>query len=212
MRVYRELFIRGNRRALQAFIDELDSIASEGWSRDVEQEAQVRKRALGPMYCYACTPRSGRPASRLWIATKRDESLYVSNILATDFQSLTADQYNAILLDFVHACASAACARIDDVSLNLSEADLHIEDFLTPQTSELLRSFSRLANKAVLHPYDRKRWNEFAAAAYREHSALDVTILKRWLIEEEGWPEDKADSLAMEYENSRELLEVFQSN
>jgi hypothetical protein len=36
-------------------------------------------------------------------------------------------------------------------------------------------------------------------------------MLKRWLIEEENWPEDKAIDLVIEYEHARDLLEVYES-
>jgi hypothetical protein len=36
-------------------------------------------------------------------------------------------------------------------------------------------------------------------------------MLQRWLVEEESWPEDEASNLAIEYEQARGLLEVYES-
>ena len=97
------------------------------------------------------------------------------------------------------------------VKVELGNPDPQIEDFLSGPTARLLRTFSSAANKAVLHPLDRKRWNEFLTAAYREGASLDPSVLERWLIEEEKWPEAKAIQLIIEYEHARDLLETYES-
>ena len=135
---------------------------------------------------------------------------YVSNILAQEFSSLTYDQYNSILFDFHETCAEPAAKDVG-ADLELGNSDPHLDDFVSPNTAKLLRSFSARANRSILHPLDRERWNEFLAAAYREGAKLDPSMLKRWLIEEEKWPEDEAITLAIEYEHARDLLQVFQS-
>ena len=212
MKAYQDLYIRGESRHLQEFIKELDATLGSGWSRDIVRESEVKQAALGRMFCYACTATLSRPASRLWIATKSDGSLYVGNILAEAHQSLTFDQYNSILADFHDTCALPAARRLGPaVELELSNPNPTIEDFLSPNCVNLLRSFSHIANRAMLHPSDRRRWNEFVAAAYRDDAKLDSSMLRKWLIEEEGWSEAKADDLAEEYGRAKDLLEVFQS-
>lgn len=104
------------------------------------------------------------------------------------------------------------CQARGDATLILGKSDIFIEEFLSTRTTELLRSFSRTANRGSLHPSDQKRWYEFISAAYREGSTLSPTLLKHWLTEEEHWPEDRAQSLAYEYESSKELLQVFQAS
>jgi hypothetical protein len=112
------------------------------------------------MYCFACTADGTRPASELWIATHSDGSLYVSNILAQKFSSLTYDQYNAILSDFHETCARPA-AKAVGVDIELGNPDPQLEDFVSASTAKLLRAFSAAANRSIQHPLDRQRWNEF---------------------------------------------------
>lgn len=170
----------------------------------------MRKAVLGSMYCFSCTAAGGRPASELWIATHSDGTLYVSNILAQEYSSLTYDQYNAILRRF-YARFVRPAAQAVGVELEFENPDPQIEDFLSGSTASLLRTFSGAANRSVQHPLNRKRWNEFLTAAYREAAPLTASMLKRWLIEEEKWPEDEAIDLAIEYEHARDLLEVYES-
>jgi hypothetical protein len=210
MKVYGELTVRGDGQALENFIVALEHHLTNGWSRYREREAEVKRAALGPMYCFACTARDSRPASELWMATHTEGYLYVSNILAQEFSSLTYDQYNAILSDFYHSCAKPAAENVG-VSIEPGKADPQLEDFVSPPTARLLRSSSALVNRSVLHPLDRRRWNEFLAAAHREGADLSADLLQRWLIEEEKWPEDEAINLAIEYEHARDLLETYES-
>lgn len=210
MKVYQNLEILGSQPELDRFIVELDSRLTGGWCRDHAREREVHSAALGPMYCYAYEGDPERPASKLWIAPKNAASVHVSNILPEQLRSLTYDQYNGILQHFNERCASHA-AFAAGVSIKLSSPELRIEDFLSLSAAALLRTFSRHANRMVLHPMDRQRWNEFLTAAYQEGASFPPELLVRWLVEEERWPEDEASNLAIEFEHARELLAVFDS-
>ncbi|MCC6589991.1 MAG: hypothetical protein IT168_25085 [Bryobacterales bacterium] len=208
MKVYGDLIVRGDPQMLAAFVSALDQHLTNGWSRHRERESEVQRAALGPMYCFRCTALYERPACELWLATNPDRHLYVSNILAQEFSSLTYDQYNQVLSDYYVHCVRPA-AEISSVQVELGKTSPEIEDFVTPQTARLLRS--SLSNRSVVHPLDRRRWNAFITAAHRERAKLTGGMLQRWLIEEERWPEDEAINLATEYEHSRDLLETYES-
>lgn len=210
MKVYRDLIIRGSREVLSEFVARVTEHLSGGWSRQYDREAEVNKAAFGRMYCFACTAKGTRPASELWLATNSDGSLYVSNILADEHSSLTYETYNGILADFYRICVEPD-AITSGVDIELSKPDPQLEDFVSERTAGLLRAFSKLANRSILHPLDQKRWNEFLVSAHREEAALDGATLKRWLIEEESWPEDQALNLAAQYEQARNLLETYES-
>jgi hypothetical protein len=210
MKVYRDLVFRGSRPALDRFMADIEQRLTDGWARYHARENEVRRAALGPMYCFSCTTAGQRPASELWVATQADGALYVSNVLASERSSLTYDQYNAIVQEF-HDRFALPAAQAAGVEVEIGKADPQIEDFLSEHTARLLRSFSALANRSMLHPLDRERWNQFLTGAHREGAPLSASMLKRWLIEDEGWAEDEAVNLAIEYEHARNLLEVFES-
>ena len=158
---------------------EIEQRLADGWSRFHERERTARRSALGAMYCFSCTKTASRPASERWIATRSDGALYVSNTVCADYD-LTYDRYNAILREF-HDGFGRAAADKAGVEVELGNPNPQIEDFISGPTARLLRTFSCAANKAVLHPLDRKRWNEFLTAAYREGASLDASLLERWL-------------------------------
>lgn len=210
MKVYGDLFVRGGTERLDRFSATLENHLVNGWSRNHEREAEVRSAALGPLYCYSCTRLKSRPSGDLWMAMHSQGYLYVSNILAHEFPSLTYDQYNAILSDFCKHCARPAADEAG-VSLELGNQDPQLEEFISPTAAGILRAFSAGANRAVSHPLDRKRWNAFLLAAHRENAELSPDLLERWLVEEEKWPEDKARALSVEYEHARDLLNTYES-
>jgi hypothetical protein len=144
------------------------------------------------------------------MTTKRDGTLYVSNILAERYSSLTYDQYNAILEDFFQSGAAAA-AHAAGAHVELQTQEIYLEELLSPEAAQALRQFSQVANRTMLHPLDRQRWNQFLSFAYRDKATLNSSLLKRWLMEEERWSEDGATQLAIEYENAKDLLAVYES-
>ena len=210
MKVYRNVAFRGTLQTLEKFIADVELRLSDGWARNHARESEVRRAALGPMYCFSFTAAGDRGAGELWLATWSDGSLYVSNIVADPYWPLTSDQYNAIVQEF-HDRFTRPAAEAVGVKVELGNPDPQIEDYLSPRATTLLRRFSGLANRAILHPRDREHWNEFLAATHREDAPLEASMLQRWLIEDEKWPEDEAIKLAIEYEHARDLLGVYES-
>jgi len=160
------------------------------------------------MYCFSRKGDSGLLPCTLWIATRRDGSRYVSNILADQMPALSEDQYNEILGEFHDEIKDLAQAHA--VELKLGKFSLQLEDYFSVSTAERLRQFARAANRSMPHPLDRHRWNLFLSSAYRDGNRLPAEMLTRWLIEVEHWPEDDATELGAEYERSRDLLAVFE--
>ncbi len=96
--------------------------------------------------------------------------------------------------------------------LGCSETRMHVFN-VVPQSVQrlLLHQFSAAANKGTgsAHPYDKRRWFDFLIEAYKSGASLDSYTLRRWLIEEENWPDELATNLVEEYEFARSLLTQF---
>ena len=102
-----------------------------------------------------------------------------------------------------------SAAERNGVHAEITTGEKDIEDWLSPTAARLLRNFSDEANKSTgsAHPSDRDNWYAFLASAHSENTELDASTLARWLQEVEGWDEEQADKLAVEYEFGRGLLE-----
>lgn len=122
--------------------------------------------------------------------------------------NLTTAQYNQILDEFAAFATPLAHAHGLHVEHTADTADA--TRWLSTDAAEALRSFSALANKSTgsSHPRDWERWARFIVLAHRENSDLDGSTLRRLLVEDHGWPEDRADELGSEYDIGRGVLEV----
>mgnify|MGYP001610080791 CR=1 FL=1 len=101
MKVMRELFIQGHADKLLNFPDIASSVLGAEWERDKDTEQRLAKEGgdKKPMFCFVCKVK-GLPLSKLWLAFKETNKLYVSNIVPTDVNKLSQDQYNSILVKF----------------------------------------------------------------------------------------------------------------
>ena len=212
MEIYRELKMWGNPEALEQFIQKIGEFEQDMWRRDQEVEARLRESggAPGTYYCFTCSKTGGLPASTVHLFRKSDRNMYVANVTPRDKSELSVEEYNRVVEDFHARCVEPA-ARETGVLVRLKDADMDIKDILTETTAHALRQFSAAANKATgsSHPSDQRRWFTFLVAAHKENTSLDVMTLKDWLIDEEGWPEQAASRLVVEYEFSRALLNQY---
>ncbi|MDX2149725.1 MAG: hypothetical protein SFV54_03255 [Bryobacteraceae bacterium] len=203
MKVFADLVVRGGEQALSAFLDRMKGTCRDGWSQKFESTTGV----FGELYCFTCTRTCVRPHADVWLSQRHPNELRVTNVLSPEFKSLTYDQYNQILRDFLESCVKPA-AR-DEVQILLSETAFGLTQFLSERCATLLQRFSREANRSMLTRDDLRRWNEFVTLAHREDAPLDEPFLRKWLEEDEGWPELDAERLADQYARARDLLRVF---
>jgi hypothetical protein len=213
VKVFRELTFKGASSALDELPARMEAHAALGWGRDQEREERLGKTVPRPMYCFAWAGSETQPAAFLWLARRSDEELYVANIVPKEVRQLTRDQYNETLRRFHESVAAPAASEVG-VEAQLGSPDVSIDHWLSPPVVDLLRFFSGAANRSTGsgHPADRKRWLEFVFAAHKENSKLPNDMLRAWLIEEEGWGEEKAFELAMEYETARETLTAYDTS
>ena len=94
------------------------------------------------------------------------------------------------------------------LSAKLSRQWQSLDEWFSPSTAQALRRFSNSANKSTgaSHPRDQERWMEFLISAHHDGSDIDSDLLYRWLHEVEGWQEDGARDLLMDYDFARTLL------
>lgn len=134
----------------------------------------------------------------------------MSNIVPLQAGELGYGKYNAILRDFEKRIAAPA-ARKADFEVKTTAARQSIDDWVPSKVADALRRFSAWANKSTgsAHPADRKRWLEFLVEAHAANAELGSDDLVRWLAEVEGWDDDHAYELAIQYEFGLELLSEY---
>jgi hypothetical protein len=209
MKRFKDLEVTGGKAQLEAFIAAVESRLDHGWQRSVELEKRIADSSP-EMVAFQCTAAGNRKAAALWLAKRRADALYVTNVVPSEQSRLSHDEYNAVLDDFVSRLA-APVAKSTGVQIALGQDEFDIDECFPPKTLERLRRFASSANPATgsAHPSDQEYWFEFVVAAHHESASWEVNRLGRWLTEEVGWDADVVFELQIEYERERALLEFY---
>lgn len=210
MKEFQELKIQGHETQLKTALTKIECQLRDGWSRDKKQESKIASAIPGEMYCFVCTDTQSREAANLWLAHLDSDSLYVSNIVPENVQDLNFDQYNEIIQEFYEKFVEPVANELNLQHMLTSDI-AEIQDSVSPETVTKLQRFAKAANKSTgnSHPLDRTRWHDFLIAAHYDATPLKADALARWLEENEGWPEETAYELSINYENSRSLLRFY---
>lgn len=148
-------------------------------------------------------------AALVWLIWEQDRA-EVSNIVPCYAGALTEDQYNMIAERFAEQVLRVAVHGLP-LRVTLGPTEEKLEDLLSADSLEALRSFSDTANRATgaAHPLDAERWHRFVIRTHIEGTSFDADTLRRWLHEDQGWGEDQAYELGIQYERARELLRQY---
>ena len=202
LKVFQQLEIGLRDSDIDGFVADLQARLTDGWSREPLDRTRAR------FHYFRCDHRDERHAALLALVEKDGgHRLYVSNVVPSEAGQLTYDEYNAILNEFAAKFVEpVANARGAVVEMTADQETLG--DWVCHDTAQKLISFSRSANKAsgTAHPDDKRRWFAFVLSCHRNEEELCASDLERWLVEEDGWEEDIAYDMAVQFERQIALL------
>ena len=212
MKQFKDLEITGPDESLLALVHAVSANLPADWRRDLEAEARMdRLEPVGGDAWFAFTrdAREGDPKIGLSLVQERGR-LHVPNIVPLDAGELSIDQYNRILDEF-EEMLRMHMPRGSELGLCITSDEAAITDWVSSDAADLLKYFSTLANMSTgaAHPLDFRRWARFLVQAHKEGATLRSSFLSRWLVEELGWPPDRADNLSRDYEFARDLLKTY---
>ena len=206
MKTYRDVQIKGDRGALGALRERL--LNASPWRTRLDLLSKGALHGLEEAIPFEYRG-SAAPPALVWLVFEEDQAR-VTNIVPVAAGQLTHDQYNGIAAAFAAEVAQPLIGELD-LKVALGPETYTLEDVAPREVVVALQRFSGGANKSTgtAHPMDAERWYEFLIAAHASNCELNTDHLKRWLIEEEGWEEEMAWELAVEYERGRSLLAKY---
>ena len=222
--VFQELKLSLKVRSCLKARDELGKCAANTpWHRVKDFEKSLEKRAMhkpGTAMVFRRGEGKRIPAVRLslWLESENANSAKngnlqykLGNIVPEDLQRLNTKLYNDALEDFLYRVANNAKSTVG-VTYETSPRHQSMSYWTSEAAAKELRFFSGSAEKytALGHDVDTARWRKFVSIAFDSSSgSLDSTLLRRWLVEVDEWPEELALELAIDWERSREQLEAW---
>lgn len=210
MKTFRNLNIDLNGHDIESFIEQLTQNCGENWKRAFEREENA-KYFKEKAFCFEYKGNNELPAAGLTLFENDEGTWYVPNIVPIESSQLSIDEYNKLLIDFKNSLIDPV-AQKTSIRVELTTDKVFLEDIVGKEAADALKIFSGCANKSTgnSHPCDKKRWFEFLLAAKestkKSEKKLYSDILEATLIEQ-GWSEEWADKLALDFEYSQDLLD-----
>lgn len=208
MKNFKDFSLYGTKENLQKFKDNIDYYITGDWKKG--NESQFKDNSIA--FCYV-----GKEVNKstvyLYIKNINEFKFEVINIIPMVKNSLNYDEYNEVLEKCVNDCI-IPCAEKYDLSYTLTSGNDDLEDYMSKESAMNLRIFSSSANKSTgsSHPCDRSKWNKFICEAFKNNDDNVISILGRWLVEEEGWDDESASKLVIEFEQGISLLLYYKEN
>jgi hypothetical protein len=206
MKTFRKLSITLNGSEPETLIKKLETQCSQYWFHNVEQDRHLDGGAT--VYCFAYSENADKPPARLYFMEKQQGIFSVTNILPTEKYELSYDEYNALVLSF-HEELVMPAVRDTSLQVEITQAEIKLEDFVPKDVADSLQAFSLKADKysGYLMPSDEQRWFQFITYSHCK-KPLPTNILEK-ALEEEGWESSMALSLAEKYETDLNLLAYY---
>jgi hypothetical protein len=210
--VFQDLRLCGQPQRRAELRQALIETASEPWRHAPDAEEEMS--AVGnddDILAFFHERDDNLPAAML-VLWSRPDGYEVTNIVPRDQRELGYTLYNRLLTEFVDKVAARA-AEGAGFRVETTQSHQSIDQWAHPAVVEALRRFSSAANKSTgsSHPLDQKRWFQFLTASYEHGGELGTDQLARWLIEVEGWSEEVAHNLILQYEFGLALLRFHES-
>ena len=212
MKQFKDLDITGPDDQLRALVDTVSANLPARWRRAPEAEARMEGVHLAgnhTWFAFTRDARDGDPQIGLSLAHDHGR-LHVPNIVPLDAEELSISQYNRVIDQFAEMLRTHLPSE-SKLEVRTTSDQAAITDWVSNDAAELLNYFSALANMSTgaAHPLDFERWARFLVQVHKERSTLHSSFLSQWLVEELGWPPDRAEDLARDYEFARDLLKAY---
>ncbi|WP_203077182.1 hypothetical protein [Falsiroseomonas ponticola] len=208
--IFKDLHVVGQPEALDNLPHALTQMLRAPWERDAGAEAEAVRLRLGPaVLAFRRAADGSLPAAGLTLLREED-CWSVPNIVPLDGGSLGHRTYNALLDEFVADFIRPAAEPLG-LRVLTTEGETNAVRLLGGEIADLLDRFSGAANQATgtAHPRDFERWAAFVVAAHRASLDIGADLLERILVDEQGWPGDRASDLVIQYEQGRGLLRFY---
>lgn len=210
MKTYKDVYIHAADKSIVEFISKVTEDINPHWSRSYESEEN--SKYLGEVaFSFKRSGDSVLPDAGVSIFKKEGNTWYIPNVVPLQQSQLDYDEYNEIITDFYASCLKPVASELG-IDVEITSGSLSGEDIVGVDGFRLLKAFSLSANKSTgsSHPCDQRRWFAFIVGTCSNGEYISTSDLIRVLCEQ-GWSENTAEKLAIEYEFARDLIKYMES-
>lgn len=224
MKIFRELYFRGDAEQLQNFIIDIQKYATSEWN-------YRREDKYSSSWIYFDYLGNKVDNARVCISTGEyalQGEIKVTNIVPLEKDQLSIEEYNKILEKFYEDIIEPYTVSNHEISIiGPSTDEFDPRTVITNEALSKLEAFCNGANKSTgsSHPCDQERWFDFICQTVDDEKMFDYETLANFLQDESywgkkepgfigvmgsfAWAEEQAYQLAAEYENACMLLRYY---
>jgi len=211
MKTFRKLSITLNGYEPEDLIKKLETQNAQYWSHNIEKDRYIEDLSA-TVYCFAYSENIDKPPAQLYLMEKQKGIFSVTNILPTEKYELSYDEYNSLLLSF-HDELVVPAVQQTSIHIEITPPEIKLEDFIPKNVANSLQAFSSNSKKSIdiyYQPFNQQSWFEFLTTLHRSKAHLSTELLEKALLED-GWSDESAVKLGMEYEFARDLLKYYEA-
>lgn len=220
MKKYIDLKIDGAKEYLVNILSKMKSLKNTDFKYESELSNGMAlnvRQSIEEVGCFKASS-VGLFHSRVYvdIKDKTDSDgyyLWVTNIISSDKDHLSVEEYNKVLREFVKQVISIF---VPLEKIQMSKEDVSLKDIISTSSYEALDRWEHLCdhNSPFGHPLDRKRWMEFLSSMYyfKDDENMSIGDLEGWLREDKKWGpylNNVISDIEMRYEDGIELLHYY---
>ena len=208
MKSFKDFYLSGSWENLQKFMSSISDYIIGDWKQG--NDSKFKENFIVFTY-YG--DKVNKASVFLYIKNIDKLEFKVTNIVPMEKNSLNYDEYNEVLDKCAKDCI-IPCANACGLSSKITSENVDLENYMSKQSARKLRMFSSAANKSTgsSHPCDQERWHDFICQTIKDGDKNVISILGRWLVEEEGWDDEHASELVIEFEQGIALLEYYREH
>ena len=211
MKVFREIFLSIKDLNNSQVFDLFDSFcrSNAGFELKKEKSDQYAKDTDGRAFIIIHALRCPETQTAIIAITKKTKrTLYLANIVPKEKQQLSVNEYNQIASNFFNAFRQHLKVINSEVSVRITKENIGLEEIIPGKLTR--KHFERYMSAYPLsfHPFDVELLDFFICVLFRYRSSVDVTRLKRYLVEDIGWQEKYASWCIGRVETGLDILKA----
>lgn len=208
MKQYRDIVLSSQKLDAHSIARYIEMFAdrSPGWTFLRDKSVAYEEMCQEPACCIVIA-NDVLPRAAIHMLKKRENSLYVSNIIPLDQSELGLDRYNAIAAEFACSIREDAKKTKTRIVVKLSKAKIKLADVVTGKVSKKLLDRYLSLHPLSRHPLDMGRLYAFICSLSRYgRKPFDLEAFEYLLEEELGWSHSEAEWCRIRVEIGLQVL------
>mgnify|MGYP005832632515 CR=1 FL=1 len=189
MKCHRELVVSSKHLDAGGIAREVEQFGADAdaWLFPAEKSAKYQELCGEPSCCIVSL-RGEAPFAAVHFTKKRDNALYMANIIPLRKSALSLAEYNEVVASSAKLIRASGRKKGTHLSVRLSKQDVALADVIPGRLCKRRFESFLLMHARSYHPLDIRRLDEFTCSlASLKRKPFDLDAFEHLLVEELRW-------------------------